>query len=923
MKNLKIFTTIKQKIAKQKIWQKKWVRITFWSLVAAFCVGVASLIGLYFAVAQELPSVVNLEDRQVAESTQIYDRTGEVLLYEISGEENRTIIGEDQIPDTVKQAFISVEDQEFYNHWGVRPTAIVRAAFSNVTGRGIGGGASTITQQFVKNAILTNERTIIRKLREAILAVQVEQRYDKDEIITFYLNEIPFGGQIYGIQSASQTFFGVDTEDLEPYQAAMLAAMIQRPTYYSPYGSNFDALKARQELVLRLMRDEGYLTDEQYEEEIAKELKVQPFAQNIKAPHFVFYVREQLADEFGEEVLERGGLRVQTTLDWELQQIAERAVSEELANVSGRYDAQNAALGAIDPENGDIVAMVGSKDYFDTENDGNVNVLTSQQSPGSSIKPIVYASAFEKGYNPNTYVFDLPTNFELNPSKPAYEPNNFNLQFNGPVTFRRSLATSLNIPAVKALYLAGLDDTKEIASEMGISDYRDPANAGLAMALGGVDLQLIEHFGAYAAFPNDGEVNPLASIMEVSDGRGNILYSWKQNEKRVLKEQTARQITDVLSDNGARAPVFGFTNDLAIPGVDVAAKTGTSQEFRDALTVGYTTNLVAGVWVGKNDNSPMRNGADGSVVAAPIWNRFMREAIAVREPGTFAGPDPITTDKPMLNGSFENTEVVRVNRETGKLASENTPPELIEEREYKEVHSILYYVNRQDPLGAIPSNPAADPMFDRWEGSVRSWVEGKPEYSDTPPTEVDDVYTEDNRPSVEITSPSAEVTGNEVTVTVKATAPNSIRQVDVFLNDEAVFSSESGSFSRKISVSKEGENVLTVRAFDQFLHRGEASVTFDVTLDETSPDITSFQVTGTPVEYTLSAKVTDKSGSVQTVEFWDAVSEKRLKSLSAPTSGKDTYEFDYSPGSVGTFEFYVRAIDDSGNVSTSDTIEKP
>ena len=381
---------------KPSIWSKKWVKITYKSLLGVLGVFLLSFIILYAYVAKDLPSVVNLDDRKVIQSTQIYDRTGQELLYEISGNENRTIISKEEIPDILKQAFISIEDQEFYKHWGVRPTAIIRAAFQNITGKGVGGGGSTITQQFVKNALLTSDRSLMRKVREAILAIQIEQKYSKDEIIAFYLNEIPFGGNIYGVEAASQSFFGKKPNELEAYQADMMAEIIQRQTFYSHYGNNFDKLEARQQFVLLKMKEQGYITEEVYNQQKEQKLVIKPFAQNIKAPHFVFYVREKLAEKFGEEALEQGGLKVQTTLDWNLQQIAEKVVKEEVEKTRSRYDTQNAALGAIDPTNGDILAMVGSKDYFNTKEDGNVNVLTTQQSPGSSIKPLVYAQAFTK-----------------------------------------------------------------------------------------------------------------------------------------------------------------------------------------------------------------------------------------------------------------------------------------------------------------------------------------------------------------------------------------------------------------------------------------------------------------------------------------------------------------------------------------------
>jgi len=910
---------------KPSFWSKKWVKITYRVFLGFLGLFLISFIGLYAYVAKDLPSVVNLDDRKIIQSTQIYDRTGQELLYEISGNENRTIIPEDQIPNILKQAFISIEDQEFYKHWGVRPTAIARAAFQNVTGRGLGGGASTITQQFVKNALLTSDRSLMRKIREAILAIQIEQKYSKDEILTFYLNEIPFGGNIYGVESASQNFFGKKPMDLEPYQTAMMAAIIQRPTFYSPYGSNFEKLEARQQFVLLQMKNQGYIDEETYNQQKEQKLTIKPFAQNIKAPHFVFYVREKLAEKFGEEVLEQGGLKVQTTLDWNLQQIAEKVVREEIAKTRSRYDTQNGALSAIDPTNGDILALVGSKDYFNTDEDGNVNVLTTQQSPGSSIKPLVYAQAFAKGYNPDSYLFDLPTNFETTPGLPAYEPNNFNLQFNGPVSVRRALATSLNVPAVKALYLAGIKDTLELGGKLGITDYTRNRKSGLAMALGGVELKLLEHFGSYSAFANDGKFNQITPLMKVTSTSGEVLYSWEKDEKQVLDANVARQITDILADNNARSPVFGFTNNLSIPGAEAAAKTGTSQEFRDALTVGYTTNLVAGVWVGRNDNKPMRNGADGSVVAAPIWNRFMKEAIASgRKPGQFTKPEIKRGRKPMVNtGGFEYNQKFKINTATGKIATDATPPELIEEREVKTVHSELYYVKLDDILGDWPKKPQEDPQFDNWEKPVLAWARSKG-YITNIPDDRDNVYTEDNKPNIVINSPTrgSTINGNSIPLDIRVTAAQGLKQVDVYIDDVAVLSTESGNINQTIISPSGGDKKLTVRAFDIYLNKSETTINLNVKLDAVSPVVESFNVSGDAVAgFVLSANVTDAQGVAQ-VEFYDDI-QGQLIIFKKPTTAPKTYSYTYKPpAGISNFSFYVKATDTSGNVTTSNKIIK-
>ncbi|MEX0597606.1 MAG: penicillin-binding transpeptidase domain-containing protein, partial [Candidatus Paceibacterota bacterium] len=612
-------------------------------------------------------------------------------------------------------------------------------------------------------------------------------------------------------------------------------------------------------------------------------------------------------------------------LDWNLQKIAEKVVKEEIEKTKSRYDTRNGALGAIDPNNGDILALVGSKDYFNTDEDGNVNVLTTQQSPGSSIKPLVYAQAFTKGYNPDSYLFDLPTNFETTPGLPAYEPNNFNLQFNGPVSIRRSLATSLNIPAVKALYLAGIKDTLELGGNLGITDYKRDRKSGLAMALGGVELKLIEHFGSYAAFANDGKFNKITPLMQVTNTAGEILYSWKKDEKQVLDSNVARQITDILADNNARSPVFGFTNNLSIPGVEAAAKTGTSQEFRDALTVGYTTNLVAGVWVGRNDNKPMKNGADGSVVASPIWNRFMREAIdSGIKPGKFTKPEIKRGKKPMVNtGGFEYNQKFKINKATGKIATDRTPPELIEEREVKTVHSELYYVKLDDVLGDWPKNPKEDPQFENWENAVLSWARSKG-YITNIPDDRDNVYTDDNKPNIVINSPTkgSTINGSSVPLDIRVTAPQGIKQVDIYLDDVVVLSTESGNINQTIIAPSGGDKKLTVRAFDIYLNKSETSININIKLDSVSPLIENFNISGDSVSgFNLLANITDIQGVAQ-VEFYDDI-QGQLIILKKPTTAPKTYSYIYKPPSnISNFSFYIKATDTSGNITISNKVIK-
>jgi membrane carboxypeptidase/penicillin-binding protein PbpC len=493
------------------------------------------------------------------------------------------------------------------------------------------------------------------------------------------------------------------------------------------------------------------------------------------------------------------------------------------------------------------------------------------------------------------------------------------------VSVRRALATSLNVPAVKMLYLAGIKDTLKLGGELGITDYSESRKSGLAMALGGAELKLIEHFGSYSAFANNGKFNAINPLMKVTNNKGDILYSWEKKEKQGLDTNVARQVTDILSDNNARSPVFGFTNNLSIPGIDIAAKTGTSQEFRDALTVGYTTNLVAGVWVGRNDNKPMKNGADGSVVAAPIWNRFMREAIASgRTPGKFTKPEIKKGNKPMVNtGGFEYNQKFNINTATGKIATDSTPPELIQEQEVKTVHSELYYVKLDDILGAWPKKPQEDSQFDNWEGPVLAWARSKG-YITNIPEDKDTVYTDANKPQISINSPSngTVITGNSVPLDIRINAAQGVKQVDVYLDDVSVLSSQSGTINQTVIAPSGGEKTLTVRAFDTYLNKSESSVKISIKLDSISPVVESFTVTGDKISgFVLSANITDIQGVAQ-VEFWDDTIGQ-LNLIKKPTIAPKTYSYTYKPPlAAGPFSFWIKTTDTSGNITTTNKLAK-
>ncbi|KKP95177.1 MAG: hypothetical protein UR99_C0031G0013, partial [Candidatus Moranbacteria bacterium GW2011_GWD2_36_12] len=663
------------------------------------------------------------------QSTKIYDRTGEHLLYDVHGEEKRTVIPFNQIPENVKYATISLEDQEFYSHFGVNPKAILRSAFKDIIKGGAAQGGSTITQQFIKKSLLTDEKTITRKIKEVILAIELEQKYSKDEILEMYLNQIPYGSSAYGIEAGAQTFFSKSAKDLTLAEAALLASLPNAPTYYSPFGSHTDALVGRKNSALQKMSDQGYITQEQADE--AKKVnilsEIAPRQDNIQAPHFVMYVKEYLEQKYGEQAVEQGGLKVFTTLDWDKQQSAEKAVIEGAAkNVS--QNAKNAALVASDPKTGHILAMVGSKNYFDKAIDGQVNVALADRQPGSSFKPYVYLTAFTKGYTPETLLYDVATNFSTDEGK-DYKPQNYDGKFHGPLQMKNALAMSLNIPAVKTLYLAGVKDSINLAKGLGIKGLNQPERYGLSLVLGGGEVTLLDHVNAYGALAAGGVHRDKTAILKIQDKNGATLEEYKITEgQRVVDEKYVAMLDHIMSTNEYRAPVFGENNPFKFTDRAVAAKTGTTNEFRDGWAMGFTPSLAVGVWAGNNDNSSMKAGADGIVVAAPIWRAFMNEALKNYAIEQFPKYEKEDTGKAVLNGEFDTQEIKVCKIEKGKnkgdfcLANDNCPEDAKDKETFGSAHDILYYVNKDDPRGERPKDPSNDVQYRNWESGVQDWL---------------------------------------------------------------------------------------------------------------------------------------------------------------------------------------------------------
>ncbi|MDD4289834.1 MAG: transglycosylase domain-containing protein, partial [Patescibacteria group bacterium] len=592
-------------------------------------------------------------------------------------------------------------------------------------------------QQFEKNAILTNERSLGRKIKEWILSYKIEQKYSKQEILKMYFNEIPYGSVAYGVESASHIYFDKSAKDLSIAEAAILAAMTQAPSYYSPYGPNRDALFDRQKYILKLMKDREYINEDQYNGALNEKITFKQKKDNIQAPHFVFYVKDLLSQMLGERVVEEEGLKVITTIDYDLQKKAQEIIEEKTTDYPKKYGANNAALVSIDIKNGDILTMVGSRDFFNDEIDGQVNVVTSSRQPGSSIKPIIYSQAFEKGYQPETIVFDVPTIFKTDLTD--YEPKNYNLQTHGPVSLRKALAGSLNIPAVKVLYLVGVPDALNALKNFGYSTIRQEKDYGLSLTLGGLEVKMIEHLNAFSIFARDGIKKPNRAILKIEDARGKTIYEAKNTSgERVLSEESARKVNSILSDNLARSFIFGEKNYLTMGGTPIAAKTGTTNDFNDAWTVGYTTNVATAVWVGNNNNKKMSAGADGSVVSAPIWNAFMQQAISKYGANSFNDYQKIEINKPMIGGSIAEQKILKINKLSRLLATDNTPSDLIEEKAFKKVHSILHYIIKSDPLGLYPDDPNSDSNYSTWESAVQQWAIDNGFDQSDPPTQYDE-----------------------------------------------------------------------------------------------------------------------------------------------------------------------------------------
>ncbi len=818
-------------------------------LLRATAVGVLLLTVMFIYFAKDLPDPNKLVSRTVPESTKIFSRDGQ-LIYEVHGEIKRTQVGLDQISPYLKQATVAVEDKDFYNNNGISIKGILRSMYKDVLALEKRQGGSTITQQFVKNAILTNEKRWSRKIKEIILSLEINAKFSKDDILKLYLNEIPYGKNAYGVEAASQTYFNKHAKDLTLAESAYIAAIPQAPTRYNPFGPNRQLLDDRKNLILRFMREQGYITVEQ--ESQAKEEKVtfNKIKTGITAPHFVLYVQDYLAQKYGEKTLQEGGLKVYTTLDTHLQEIAEQSVKEGVEKSVKRNKNNNAALVAMNPKTGEILAMVGSKDYFaDPEPAGcnpgkncvfepSFNVATSERQPGSSIKPYIYATAFNKQfkYAPASLIMDVVTNFGKFGNK-DYIPKNYNFQQHGPLSMRQALAGSLNVPAVKTLALVGVDNAVQTLRDVGFTSPL--SNCGLSLVLGGCEVKLLDHVAGYAVFANGGVRNEKTAILKVENKDGSVLEEYKPHPEQVVDPEAAYEIVSIMTDNNARSFIFGANSPLTLPGRPVGAKTGTTQNWRDGWTVGYTPSLVAGVWTGNNDGTLMRQGADGVVVAAPIWHQFMQEALKDTPSEDFPVPSGITKiEVDSLSGKLPTsyspstkTEVfadyalpteqdnvhlpVVVDTRTNQPATNETPEEFKGTR--------VYTVLRSEK----PDNP-------NWENPVIAWAQANGfEYPPNLGTII--APSENQTVDISIVDPVDESTlpAEPFKVTVTAASKNSIARVELLIDGESLQSLSTTPFS--FAVNKKltgGSHTITAKAID--LAGNTATTSIQVTTDTTA-----------------------------------------------------------------------------------------
>lgn len=771
-------------------------------------------------------------------STKILDRNGKAL-YDIFDNERRTPIKIEDMPLYLRQGTIAIEDKNFYKHNGFDILGTLRG-LSRFFTRGYAQGGSTLTQQLVKNVLLTSERSALRKIKEFVLAVQIERKYTKDEILQMYLNEAPYGGTAWGVESASETYFGKNAKDLNLIESAILAGMPQSPSRYSPYSQTPKAYVGRTTDVLRRMREDGYISKDQETAALAElpEFKFQSKGSSFKAPHFVQYVQKILEERYGEQVIEQGGLKVTTTLDLDLQEKAQAIVSEEIAKVE-KQRITNGASVVMDPSTGEILAMVGSKQFDAVDYDGQVNVTTSLRQPGSSFKPFTYVTALKKGFTASTMLMDVPTTFPGGEGMPDYNPVNYDGKYRGPVELRYALGNSLNIPAVKLIAMVGIKDVLETAYDMGLTSLPPTketlARVGLSLTLGGGEVRLLDLTGAYSAFFNRGTKAESLAILKVEDNNGKVLEEITPKKgKKVLEPQHAFLISNILSDNSARSDAFGSNSQLNIAGRQIAVKTGTTNDKRDNWTIGGNPQRAVGVWVGNNDNSPMLNVASGVSGASPIWRRIILESLSGLDPVNFEIPEGIvSSDVDIMSGRIahdnfpsrseyfaKGTEPIgdqihlnlKVCKSDGRLA---TPSDIsgnnYDNKEY-------FVIKEEDPVSTDGKN--------RWQEAILNWIGGQSDSRYHPPTEYCGTV---NPINVEFVGPTDRTSNlpNQFEIKVKAETSSQIVQIELEIDGVKRRTFDAPPFTYPADLTN-GIHILRAKAKDSEGHESDRVITVGV-----------------------------------------------------------------------------------------------
>jgi membrane peptidoglycan carboxypeptidase len=972
----------------------RWLRRRWW-LVCLGAVGVG--LAFFAFLWLTLPNVT--DTLFAAQSTVITDRRG-VELYRLFSEQDRTYVSGDQIPQVMKDAIVAIEDRRFYSHPCIDLRAIARSVYVNVIQGSRSQGASTLAQQLARTALLSREKTFTRKMRELLLACQLEWQEDKQKILELYLNWIPFGQNAYGVEQASRAYFGHSASGVTLAQAAVLASLPQRPSYFNPYGPNVRTtlteagmrrlqagllrtaedlqdgdwrlgvlgqkvgtgavtfyVGGRSDQVLQNMLDQGFITDAQ-RQQAQQELSTLTFKavrEDIRAPHFVLWVRKQveamLEASVDEDLLEQGGLTIETTLDWELQQLAEKAVADRVLVNAEQFGAYNAALVALNPETREVLAYVGNADYSDEEHDGKVDMARVPLQPGSSFKPLVFTTAFLRGYGPATVLHDLP--FSIG----SYKPQNFDGRFWGLMSARQALASSRNIPAIKAYYLAGEEDTiLDVVSSMGAPTpkARKPEKGyGPALSLGAAETPLLEMVQAYATLADGGKVRPVVSIVRITDRQGAIVPCPSclntvdaQPAEQVLDPRIAYQVTSILSDESVRPTEF-WKSALSTAPVPSAAKTGTSNQcFKtdgegncierkpgSTWTMGYTPRVAVGVWVGNADYVPLASTADGLTVAAPIWNSFVRSAHPrLTGPEQFVQPEgmssvltstlsgelptectPIEQRRPEL---FLTERVpmlsdpaclrVSVDRVTQTLASPLCPPEAAMEDSFYQPYTVL-----------------AD-RWPQWVEAIRTWAAaGSGTVLHLAPTETCDPALTPGRldkPTVRILSPKGSQLATAPTFRIRldTETATSIREVRVSLDGREVLVEDQPPFTFTVRVPKSldltKEHTLTVTVSDRFYNTAMDTAVIRFGEDEHGPQVRfttpdDGQVT-VPVGGTLrlEAEADDPEGGLKLLQFY--LDDILLTNL---TSGPFRTEFPLTTQLPGRYRLRVVAKDQVGN----------